>query len=184
MKKNLLFIILLIQSNFLFSQIEILDKKNGFKTLIFGTSVEDFNIPKNEISKEHELILYKTSNSDLKKVFNTKMDDLFLSFVNHKLSGIVLIKEYNSPLGFDESLADHERITNNFTSVLGKYTNVIDDETGFGPAWVSENVNLLITLHIEDITTNDNDDLNFKSKLKIMFITAAKNKSNALQDGF
>lgn len=182
--RNFLHLLLcFVPVNLLFAQVEILDTKNGFKSLQFGTSIEEFFIPASQLSQEQELILFNTQDDDLKKVFDTKMDKLFLSFENNYLQGIILVKNYTSYQGFDEAINDIERIQNQFTSVLGVHKSAINNKTGTGPVWEGQKVSLLLIFQAEDIKLQDDGRPLFSGNIKVMFLKKEGN-STSLKDGF
>jgi hypothetical protein len=170
MKQLMLIILLLMTSNMLFSQLNILDERNGFKDLKFGSSITAFNIPEEKISKEYEMITYNTSKLDLKTVFDLKFDDLMLEFENYQLSGIILIKNFDAPLAIDSSLKDVEKLKNNFTQILGEHTNIIEDEDiGNGPVWEGRNVHLFIAHRIDRFYNDEGLNPNVAGQIIVVF---------------
>lgn len=170
MKKYLLLFLVFIHTSVLLGQINILDEKNGFKSLKFGTSLEEFQIPQSELSEDYEMILFNTNNEDLKTVFDTKMDQLFLSFGNSKLKGIILVKNYSTYNGYNDAIYDIEKITEQFKRVLGKNNSAINNETGTGPVWEGDKVSLLLVLQAENIELQSDGRPLFRSNVKVMFL--------------
>jgi len=141
--------------------IEKLDERNGFKTLKFGTTLDKF---KNELEykgtgKAHDtnIFIYKGNNSELKKVFDTEFDILYLSFdfdelltiLSSKLVGIYLVKTYSG--GYDSDwfkrcLDTHIDILTKFVSIIGKYHFSVLDEYGqhCGGKWIGKKVLLRV----------------------------------------
>ena len=184
MKKILLFVVLLMQINLLFSQISVLDEKNGFKSLKFGTHKDNYNIPTSEKTDDYELILYNTSNSDLTHVFNSEMDELFLSFEKNLLTGIILKKKYRSQNDLEEGMRELENLREKFTQVLGAHNSTTDSDLGAGPVWIAENVTLYVLYQLEEMKIDKNGDPLVVSNIKVIFSREDKNNSRALIDGF
>lgn len=183
MRKISLLIILLIQANLLFSQIEILDEKNGFKSLQLGTTIEEFNFPNSQMISDNELILYNTSDSELKQVFNTKMDSLFIYFNENELAGIILQKNFKSNYDFEAGMREVENLRKKFTEVLGKHNTAANDEFGFGPVWAAEKVTLYVLYQLEEMKIDDSGNPMAISNVKVMFLKKTK-KSGSHRDGF
>ena len=183
MSKFLFLFLCFVPVNLLFAQVDILDTKNGFKSLQFGTSIEEFFIPSSQLSQDQELILFNTQDDDLKKVFDTKMDKLFLSFEENSLQGIILVKNYTSFQGFDDAINDIKRIQSQFTKVLGAHKSAINNETGTGPVWEGKEVLLLLVFQAEDIEMQDDGRPLFSGNIKVMFLKKDEN-SPSLRDGF
>jgi hypothetical protein len=132
--------------------ISTLDKKNGFKTIKFGSTVESFLKLKHhsyDEVKKTDIYLYEPSDSDLLNVFDKTFDKIYLYFdSNKKLVAFYLSKEYSSSIDdfYGKCLDDLLSIMTDYVSQIGKgmYDVKVSNEnvTTSGLGWESDDIKL------------------------------------------
>lgn len=148
MKKKLLITILILTTNFIFSQSVLdLDIKNGFRHFKLGSSPNQIkNIKKtsNQHSKNPNVAEFLYVGDDIIYISNVKVGDIKLSFFKNKLFNIAIeFGDLMQSKNFEEEdymaiLSSLERTYGKDWSILSDKDNVIID----GAQWVGKNATL------------------------------------------
>jgi hypothetical protein len=175
-KTILLIALVTIFVNAIGQDLSKLDEKNGFKTFKLGDSKSKYEGKLKfwkYIQNDNSTGYFYTGNeSELFNVFELSFDYIKLFFDNsNKLVGILILKEYSGDdrNHYQIALADNKKLLGNFSSMFGKATGVINDEdkssTSLGLSWVSNNVELMVTVNYYGFDTgSDNEIMIFKKE--------------------
>lgn len=153
MKKLFAIFTILLCSQLLYSQ-NILDEKNGFKTIKLNQHKMSFS-NLSYFSKEDSYNIYKYNpdDKDLFNVFNTNMDQIFLYFEakTDLLQKIEIVKTFiietdlydaNATINFAKT------IINNYVSQIGAYDDVLTvdkrEYSSVGVKWIGKKVSLTV----------------------------------------
>ena len=141
MKKAILISFFILLTSIVFGQsINDLDARNGFKTIKLGSDISDFKDKIGPVSGEKDgviMYIYSPSDVDLKTVFDSKFDNIYLIFKNSKLIGIQLKKKFSD---FIPAVEEIKLITKNFIQLFGNYNSTINESspTKVGFIWAGK----------------------------------------------
>lgn len=127
---RLLFVLLIGLNSFnVFSQINQLDKKNGFKDFTLGDSYSKWSNNLKLINTDNGISYYKYTGSCCNEVFNYKLSEVRLGFSNDKLDVIYLITENQIKSKEQWISLQYYSIKNNLSSLFGTSSKDMPSET-------------------------------------------------------
>lgn len=175
--KNYILLISLFIYSFVFSQNLELDKKNGFKTIKLGTSMNSFENLKELPNSNKDIIdtIYMTSDEDLQYLFNHKIHAINLSFdkTSKKLIGIRLIIVVKKPLTDLKVLNKFKAIADDIIAVYGNPNHVTEKTMIL--SWIGNHTALSVYLTpVGEITLGKDDELEGTTNIDVFFFTKDK----------
>ncbi|MCR5863351.1 hypothetical protein LRS05_15030 [Flavobacterium sp. J372] len=149
MKKILLICFLIIINGYAVGQnVSVLDQKNGFKTLKFGTvraDIKDLKFLKTEYGVSYYLLEPQTL--DLYYVFEVHFHKIILGFKNDKLMLIALSKteNFNDPSSSNVLIEDLKYLHHSFCKTIGESEYIKEDSGDIYHRWYGETCKLSLS---------------------------------------
>lgn len=153
MKIIFISLVIIFQSITVLGQIDVLDEKNGFKSIKLGTDITQFQNLRllDKVDKSFERYFYEPIDEDLYYVFNDKFDVILLLFSNNILISIDLVKVHEGDNFYQKALNNCQKTQDKFIQVLGKANRLIDEDfehyDSVGLAWFAKSTFLEVSTY-------------------------------------